>query len=145
MQIQYELQTFFRHATQDQLGIRIVHDMYKLSQFFKVKESQVLLHRSNVVYHITCNCGSSYIGETQRNFVTRLHKHNPDSTTCKDTDVSEHLANNTGHKIDFDNPKILCTARNRTKLLILETLKINRLNPQINVDQFSIVMYLFNN
>jgi len=51
--------------------------------------------------------------------------------------------NNTKHAIDFTNPKILGTACNRTKLLILETLKIHKMKPQVNVDQSSVVLYLF--
>jgi len=53
--------------------------------------------------------------------------------------------NNTKHLIDFTNPKIpiLGTTCNQT-LLILEMLKIHKMKPQINVDQSSIVLYLFN-
>ena len=40
------------------------------------------------------------------------------------TDVTNHLSENSDHKIDFAKPKILGTARNRTKLFILETLTL---------------------
>ena len=97
-----------------------------------------------MVYHIHCSCGSNYIGETARNLLTRLNKHNPSSKKCKNTDVTNHLYKNSDHKIDFAKPKILGTARNQTKLFILETLSIDKLKPDINVDQSSITLYLFN-
>ena len=116
----------------------------QIKKFFRVKEGQALLHRSNVVYHIHCSCGSNYIGETARNLLTRLNEHNPGSKKCKNTDVTNHLYENSYHKIDFAKPKILGTARNRTQLFILETLSIDKLKPDINVDQPSITLYLFN-
>ena len=62
----------------------------------------------------------------------------------KNTDVTNHLYENSDHKIDFAKPKILGTARNRTKLFILETLSIDKLKPDINVDQSLITVCLFN-
>jgi len=123
----------------------MVHDTCKLSKFFKVKKSQELLHRLNVVYHAKCTCGESYIGETTRNLKTRLNEHNPSAKKCKNSEVSDHLQKHSDHHIDFKNPKILGSARNRTKPLILEILKIKKLNPGINVDQSSMPLFLFNN
>ena len=58
--------------------------------------------------------------------------------------VTNHLYENSDHKIDFAKPKILGTARNRTKLFILESLSIEKPKPDISVDQLSITLYLFN-
>ena len=98
-----------------------------------------------MVYHIHWSCGSNYIGETARNLLTRLKEHNPGSQKCKTTDVTNNLLDlfeNSNHKVDFAKPKILGTARNQTKLFALETLSIDKLTPDINVDQSSITLYL---
>ena len=144
MQIQHEIGNIFTKNTNVKIKVRVIHDTFKLNCFFQVKAGPALLHRSNVVYHNQCSCGSSYIGETARNFLTRLNEHNPGSKKCKSTDVTNHLYENSDNKIDFAKPKILGTAWNRTKLYILETLSIDKLNPDINVDQSSITLYLFN-
>ena len=77
-------------------------------------------------------------------WVERFNEHNPGSNKCKSTNVTNHPHANSDHKIDFAKPKILRTARNRTMLFILKTLSIDKLKPDINVDQLSITLYLFN-
>ena len=144
MQVLHEIGNYFAKNTNGKIKVSVIHDTFKLKSFFRVKEGQALLHRSNVVYHIHCSCGSNYIGETARNLLARLNEHNHGSKKCKNTDVTNHLYQNSDHKIDFAKPKILGTARNRTKLFILETLSIDKLKPDISVDQSSITLYLFN-
>ena len=143
-QVQHKIGNFFAKNTNGKIKVRVIYATFKLKSFFRVKEGQALLHRSNVVYHIYCSCGSNYIGETARNLLTRLNELNPGYKKCKNTDVTNHLYENSDHKIDFAKPKILGTARNRTKLFILETLSTDKLKPDINVDQSSITLYLFN-
>jgi len=72
IQVQTEINHFFVKINNDRIKARMVHNTCKLSKFFKVKGSQALLHRSNVVYHVKCICGESYIRETTRNLKTRL-------------------------------------------------------------------------
>jgi len=83
MQVQTEINLFFDKINNDRIKARMVHDTCKLSKFFKVKENQALLHRSNVVYHVKCIRGENYIGETTRKLKTRLNEHNPSSKKCK--------------------------------------------------------------
>ena len=97
-----------------------------------------------MVYHIYCSSGSNYIGETAKNLLTRRNEHNPGFKKCKNTDVTNHLFETSDHKIDFATPKILGTARNRSKLFISETLSIGKLKPDINVYQSLITLHLFN-
>ena len=47
--------------------------------YFKHKEQQQILHQYGVVYETSCNCGSSYIGQTSRNLITRINNHDPSS------------------------------------------------------------------
>ena len=144
IQMGYKKKIQMAKNTNGKIKVRVIHDTFKLKSFFRVKEGQALLHRSNVVHHIHCSCGSNYTGETARNLLTRLNEHNPGSKKCKNTDVTNHLYENSDHKIDFAKPNILGTARNQTQLFILETLSIDKLKPDINVDQSSITLYLFN-
>ena len=82
--------------------------------------------------------------EAAKNLLAQLNKHNPGFEKCKNAHVTNHLYENFDHKIDFAKPKMHGTARNRTKLFVLETLSINKLKPDINVDQSLITLYLFN-
>ena len=144
MQVQHEIGNFFAKNTNGKIRVRVIHDLLKLKSCFRVKECQALLHRSNVVDHIHCLCGSNYIFETARNLLSRLNEHNSGSKKSKNTNVTNNLFENSDHKYDFAKLEILGTARNRTKLLILGTLSIDITKPDKNVDQSSITLYLCN-
>ena len=89
---------------------------------------------------LTCSCGQNYIGQIKRNLITRLNKHR----MCEDTEVCKHLLNNPNHEIKLDSPKILDRSNHVTKLSIKETLHISKTEPQLNVDNQSLPLYLFN-
>ena len=45
--------------------------------------------KENVVFKVTCpNCGENYVGKTDRNLVTRLHK----QASCEDQPMYQHLS-----------------------------------------------------
>jgi len=46
--------------------------------------------------------------------------------------------------MDFKNPEILASAFNYRESLIKETLVVQEQQPEINVDNFSTPLYLFN-
>ena len=60
------------------------------------------------------------------------------------TDVVKYLYTYPDHFMDFKNPEILASAFNYRELLIKETLLIHEQQPEINVDNFSTPLYLFN-
>jgi len=60
------------------------------------------------------------------------------------TDVLKHLCTYPCHFMDLRNPAILACAFNCHKLLIKETLLIQKQQPKINGDNFSTPLYLFN-
>ena len=78
-------------------------------------------------------CGSFHIGKTRRNLAKRLEEHqsSPNSEVCN------HLQYNSTHKVDFHNPQILTSCLDKHKLLILESLYIQLLNPSPNFDSSS--------
>ena len=92
------------------------------------------------MYQLTCSCGQNYIGQTKQNIITRLNE----LRMCEDSEVYEHLLNNPNHKINFDSLKILDRSNQVTKLRIKETLHISKTEPQLNVNNQSLPLYLFN-
>ena len=81
-----------------------------------------------VVYHVKCNeCDEDYIGMSIRILNQRVIEHNNDP----DSHVFQHQKEK-GHKMDFDNIKILDRASNQLKLQYKEMLYIRKMNPSIN-------------
>ena len=73
-----------------------------------------------------------------------LDEHNPLKSNHQATDVVKHSYTYPGHFMDFKNPEILASAFNYRELLIKETHLIQEQQPEINVDNFSTLFYLFN-
>lgn len=144
VQLEKELKSFFRHNLNDRLSLNVVHTSFKIGDMFKHKERQPKMYRSNIVYKLNCSCGSIYIGQTRRNLHTRLNEHNTGTKLNQQSDVTKHLLENSSHKIDFENPDILCSSYNPKELLIKETLLIQQYEPDINVDVSSFPLYVFN-
>ena len=139
-----ELKTFFHKHLGNKLKLSVIHTTFKIDNFFRYKEQQPFLRRSNVVYKLKCSCDAFYIGQTRRNLITRIQEHNPDSPTGQQTDIAKHLLENPSHAVNFDQPEIIASAFNYRELLIKETLFIHQLNPSINVDESSTPLFLFN-
>jgi len=68
----------------------------------------------------------------------------PEKFNHQNTDVGKYLYSHPDHFVDFKNPEILASAFNHRELLIKETLLIQEQQPEINVDNFSTPLYLFN-
>jgi len=107
----------------------------KLNNIIKPnKDPLPYMQNSNVVYKISCSdCPSTYIGQTKRQLRTRVkeHKQNVNKKTDSLSVIAEHIQN-TGHKIDWENPKILDFETNYNKRLISECIHIKRHPHNIN-------------
>ena len=97
----------FRKKLDFEVTFILINETFNLKRFFTFNECQNKLRRSSVVYRITCSCKSTYICQTFRNLITRLKNQDPTSPNRQDTDVSEHLTDNSDHKIDFDKTEIM--------------------------------------
>ena len=86
----------------------------------------------------------SYIGQTRRNLVTQIQDHVPNGKPNQQSDVPKHLVRNPNCKTNFDSFQILGHSNNRRKLQIEETLLIQKIQPQINLDGASEPIYLCN-
>jgi len=73
--IRQELSSFVRHKAVVNVKLRCFQSTRKLQSWFSIKDRQALLNRFNVVYKLTCSCGASYIGQTQRNLINRIEEH----------------------------------------------------------------------
>ena len=136
MQIEKEIREFLcAYYTK----VIISHRSFTIGKLFLYKDRQSLLHSSGVVYQLTCSCGQNYIGRTKWNLFTRFNEHR----MCEVSEVCKHLLYNPNHEINFDSPKILDRSNQVTKLRIKETLRISKTEPQLNVDNQSLPLYLY--
>ena len=83
-----------------------------------------------------CNdCDNEYIGQTKRQFGTRLKEHQKAVFFCKkeNSALSEHTCL-TNHTIGWDNSKIITTNRRYHQRLCLEAWHINSAHAPLNRD-----------
>ena len=81
--------------------------------FAKPKAPVTKEQRTDAIYSIPCNdCDNEYIGQTKRQFGTRLKEHQKAVFLCKkeNSALSEHTCL-TNHTIGWDNSKIITTSR----------------------------------
>ena len=119
---------------------RFINETNKLKKSFTYKDKQNHLRRSSVVYKLICTCGSNYIGQTRRNFITRFNEHKFDQRS----DVCKHLLAHPTHRFNFKQPEILGSIFCQKELHLLESLLMQQYQPDLNVDGSSIPLLLFN-
>ena len=62
--------------------------------------------KSNLVYEISCSCGSKYIGCTRRNLIVRFEEHLK-TTTSTLTAIGQHLKDNPDHVVSDSDVRVL--------------------------------------
>ena len=134
-----ELSSFIRHKAVVNMKLRCFQSTRKLQSWFSVKDRQALLHRFNAVYKLTCSCGASYIGQTQRNLINRIKEHRMSISSS----VCRHLQANPDHRVDFHNPEVIASD-NWRRLQILESLLIQEHKPELNANIPSMHLCIFN-
>jgi len=100
------------------------------------------MHRSNVVYKISCNeCDATYVDQTKRQLKTRIKEHMTDinKLTGSPSVISLHkLTNN--HDFKWNDVEILDNEHSFNNRLISEIIHIkkqeNGLNKQNDTEQF---------
>ena len=116
------------------------HGSFTIGNLFSYKDRQSLLHLSGVADQLMRSCGQYYLGQTKRNLITRLNEHR----MCADAEVCKHSLNKPNHEINFDSPKLLNRSNQVTKLCIQETLHTSKTESQLQVDNQSLPLHLFN-
>ena len=134
-----ELSSFIKHKAVVNVKRRCFQSTRKLQSWFSVKDRQALLDRFNVVYKLTCSCGASYIGQTQRNIINRIEEHR----TSLGSSVCRHLQANPDHRVDSHNPEVIGSDNNWRWLKILESLLIQEHKPELNANIPSMLLCVF--
>ena len=121
-----------------------------IGTMFKHKEPLPSNLISNIVYQFDCpQCKMRYIGETKRNLSLRVPEHrglSPRTGRPISTPFSSSIRNHseqTNHPFSSTDFKILHKARNPFDLLILESLYIKHLTPELNSNTASIPLLTF--
>ena len=112
--------------------IKISFSMFKVGNLFSTKSRAPKYLKSGVVYHFTCaGCNASYVGETSRYFVTRVHEH-LHKATCP-TSIFKHLQDNPNCKLKCDEScfKIIDSANTKFTLEVKEALHTHWIKPEI--------------
>ena len=128
----------FHSLTDNKFEIKIKWQTKKIRTLFKLKDPNP--YPACVIYEGTCNWGESYIGETERNAVTRWEEH---KNTKRNSEPAKHLKQNPNHAFHW---KILCRASKFTRdRKNLEAYFITRKKPSLNNQIESKTLILFRN
>ena len=85
--------------------------------------------QSLVVYKINCaTCNTEYIGKTQRILIHRMKEHSKNTNSA----CYQHTIENHGHRMDYDNIKVIDRASSDFKLRMKELLHILKNKPELN-------------
>ena len=125
--------------------IRVIYKAKKLGSKFKIKDQTKLQHMHNVVYNGKCHtesCISHYGGQTKCRLGKRIIQHN---RTDKNSHLLKH-ANETGHqRVWLEDFKILGSGyASNFKRKISESLFINEIKPDLNIQKTAFKLSLFN-
>ena len=103
----------------------IIWQTRKVNSLFTVKDK--VLHTSNAIYEGICSCTNTYIGETDRNNITRWKEHNNPN---HNSDAAKHILNNSSHSYQWTILRLTNYKTNKRR--ILEALYIAKYKPEIN-------------
>ena len=137
------IRKFDPEAKGTKLNLIFVDKCTQLQNIFKFKDMGPHMMRSNVVYLVTCNCGATYIGETERNLCVRMKEHAKTEGSAL-TAVGQHLADNPDHVVNTHQPFVLGAARYHHQLLIKEALYIQEYKPDLNIQVEARKLHVFN-
>ncbi len=105
------------------------------STLVRVKDRLPAQEQRNVVYKIPCSeCSSSYVGQTCRQFGTRMKEH---KGTIRRQDENSLLALQcltTGHAVDWDRDTVVGKGTPKYKREYLEAWNTTSVNQSMNLD-----------
>ena len=123
-----------------QINLRIVMtNNNTIGKLFKFKDVLPTSLCSRIVYEYSCgDCGATYVGKSQRHLHTRIAEHKGLSVRTGQPISRPSFSNIRNHAWDYnhrilvDNFKIITRGTHNSDLLILESLAINHLKPNLN-------------
>ena len=149
--------TQLRRALQSEnIKISFYHS-YTVGQLYSnMKDKIPISKQSNIVYKLTCDCGSHYIGQSKQHLSKRLQQHQASLRrmssgrlqTGESTGITQHMAEHPDHTILFDDVTIVEKESNYLKRLFKEALNIQKTQDTMNLQkdvQDHIVTILYSN
>ena len=129
----------FHHFTNSTFDLVIKWKTKKIKNLFRLKDRNP--YPASVIYEGTCEvCNVKYIGETERNTVTRWKEHDNPTT---DSEPARHIKSNITHQFEW---KIIMSAPTKKRLRKnLEAGLIALKRPQLNDQIDSKKLTLFRN
>ena len=101
-------------------GLKVAYKLIRgsntLASFLNSGKDRTSAEQESGIYKIPCNCGSSYVGQTNQNLKMRLLlRHNSISSSLKQNSkpedftsgLSEHIYDYTNHLILFENVSLI--------------------------------------
>ena len=131
-----------RSKLTDKIDLIFINKVSKIKDFFKFKDKCNVLMKANAVYKVTCSCGASYVGPTERNICHRMAEHATTSGSGL-TAVGEHSRDNSSHCFNLDLPEILGFSKYWNIRIIKESLYIPSHKPNLNIQTETRDLYLF--
>ena len=95
--------------------------------------------KSGIIYKLTCSCGSTYIGQTRHNLLSRIKEH----SISEKSEVCKHILQNPSHCVYFNTPTTLGSENDTARQLILESLFIQEQTSDLNNDSQSSPLMIF--
>ncbi len=124
--------------TNDKIDFAIKWSTKKVKQLFSAKDKNP--HPACKIYEGICSCGVNYIGEPERNVITRWLEH---ENTKKNSEPAKHLHKFPNHKFTW---KVIANAPKKTALRKnIEASIIAIRNPSLNDQLSSNRLFLFRN
>ena len=107
-----------------------------MCQASKPKDTVTNEQRTDAIYSPPCNdCDNEYIGQTKRQFGTRLKEHQKAVfSRKKENSASSERTCLTNHTIGWDKSKIITTNRRYHQRLCLEAWHTNSTHTPLNID-----------
>lgn len=104
--------------------------------FTRLKDPTPTAKQSNLIYHIPCECGKSYVGQTKQYLERRIRQHKNDCRNDKRYDAEKTALSkhhfDLQHNFRFQDTTILDNEPNYSKRLISEMIQIH-LHDTINL------------
>ena len=156
-QLRNRVQKLMKTTFPDQKFRLIFRPQLRLRQFFGYKDRLPLELRSFVVYNYTCSCcAATYYGKTYRHYKERVFEHlgrsartgNPlishptRSQKSSESAILDHWKT-TGHEPQYNDFKVVDSAKTKWDLLIKESLLIKKFSPSLNKQSDSIPLLLY--
>ena len=113
------------------IDIKLVFSTFKIKNLFSVKDSVPDSLRTRVVYNFSCaSCNACYIGETRRNFSTRVREH---LSLDRSSNVFKHLQSS--ETCSTDSFEVLDSVSTRYQVKLKEAMYIKWEKPDLNQTQ----------